>query len=277
MMNEQVVKAVTEIAQGFKVNVKAQFLARYQFAIDDWSKKSQATGMTSPHNIYPTNGNMSRLEYRSNAFRQGQISRFLDTSRRTWDEQHAIPNLTPWQYSCEQLRYFLKADAQAIAERKAEQEAEDAIQGFIRKMSAKLQGILDAKGDFEQVEVNGYLGRNTLHFTFVDGSAFTVVNDIIIKASCLGKVHNQYPTRFTNVVLRGMGGGLGGGMKGISEAWMKRNFKQDQVIHLGPYKAPEAAPLTPRQQARADLKNTKEQATADYLSSEAHALRSQGL
>jgi hypothetical protein len=145
------------------------------------------------------------------------VSPFLDSTPRPLEEWIKEPRLEQ-----EQHLHTLKPapEVDAIIERKSEKDAEAAIQGFIHKMTVKLYGILDQKGDFVSVTVTGGLCDNTMVFSFTDGSCFTVTNDIILNRSIYNTLFNQYPTRFTDVTLRGTKC-----LKGISEAWMKKNFK----------------------------------------------------
>lgn len=216
---DTVKEAVRCVANGFKARVKQQLLDYYTHMVGQWQKKcEEQPGRTSPYSFWPLKSNMGRFAYMANRNTISVVSRFLETSHRPVAEVLALA--TSDDRLNEQLRHSLKVNWQEIAHNKAEKEAEDAIQGFITKMTAKLFGILDAKGDFEAVTVTGTLGQNTLFFSFTDGSCFTLTNDIIIKTSPLGKVHNQYPTRFSKVTLRGAHD-----LRGISEAWMKKNFK----------------------------------------------------
>ncbi len=222
--NDQVVAAVTEVAQGFKVQIKAQFVAYYRNGIEDYLKKCAELKMTSPHNIYSTDGSMSRWQYAMAVHQRQLVTPFLDSVNVPYGELSAKAHLTPYQRSSEQLRYSVKPNVEELIQKRAESEAELAIQSFIGKMTRKLKGILDQKGDFQSVTVKGNLGSNSMVFTFVDGSSFTVTNDIIINHSVYGLPFNQYPTRFSRVNLR-PGTQMSWGLDGISEVWMKKNFK----------------------------------------------------
>jgi hypothetical protein len=222
--NDQVVAAVTEIAQGFKAQIKAQFVAYYRNGIEDYLKKCAELKMTNPHNIYPTDGQISRWQYASAVHQRQRITPFLDSVSVSFVELATMIHLTPYQRSTEQVRYSVKPNAEELVEKRAETEAETAVQSFIGKMTGKLKGILDQKGDFQSVTVQGSLGSNSMLFQFMDGSCFTVTNDIIINHSVHGLPFNQYPTRFSRVNLR-PGTQMSWGLEAISEAWMKKNFK----------------------------------------------------
>jgi hypothetical protein len=224
--NDTVIAAVAQVAEGFRERVYQQYFAHYHAVVGDWLKLSAEKGMTSPHNLYPTEGNMGHFAYQIARHKQIEISYFLANEYRRADEWMNLPGLTPFQRSSEQLKYSLRPDYEASIKLRAEKLAKEAIEGFVTKMTRKLFGILDAKGDFKAVEVRGTLGQNSLFFAFEDGSCFTLINDIVILRSSLGKVFNQYPTRFTNVTWHGSVEINGGkNMKGLSEAWMKKNFK----------------------------------------------------
>ncbi len=217
--NDEVVAAVTQVANGFKVQVKAQFVAYYRNGIESWQKKcAENPGKTDPSTFWPYASNVGVFVYMMNQTMRRLLSNFLDSEPRPSSEWI---NESPRDR--EQLRYTLKADYEAIIERKAERDAEEAIQSFIGKMTRKLKGILDQKGDFKQVIVDGNLGSNSMVFLFDDRSCFTVTNDIITNHSIYGLPFNQYPTRFTRVKLRPAT--QAPHLDGISEAWMKKNFK----------------------------------------------------
>lgn len=220
LYNEQVKAAVTEIAQGFKKSVKAQYAAMYRNAITIYEEKCKENpGKTAPDTFWPYSSNVGRLTYFGNQRMRQLVGLFLNSESRSYLEwsQDTKPQ--------EQHRYSLKTmgEVDAIIERRSEKEAEEAIQGFIHKMTGKLCGILDQKTDFNFCQVQGSLGQNSLVFVFNDKSTFTVVNDIIVNTSVLGTPFNQYPTRFTNVRIHEHGTKYA--MKGISEAWMKKNFR----------------------------------------------------
>lgn len=220
--NTEVVKAVTQVAQSFKTSIKAQFAAHYRSAISQWEKKCQETpGKTSVWTFWSADGNIGRFAYTFNQQMRSTVGLFLDSEHRPAREWMHLPHKEQ-----EQSRYFLKpaAEVDAIIERRSEKEAEEAIQSFVCKMSKKLQGILDAKGDFVSVEVHGSLGQNCMTFKFADECRFTVVNDIIINHSCLGTPFNQYPTRFTSVMAPGKQW-----HGNLSEAQVKKLFKSPIV------------------------------------------------
>lgn len=223
IQNDTVVAAVKEVASGFKAQIKAQSVSYYRVGIEDYLKKCAELKMTSPHNVYSTDGNMSRYQYAMAVHQRQRVTPFLDSESVSFAEVDAMKHLTPYQRSSEQSRYSVKPNVEQLIEKRAESEATDAIACFVAKMTGKLKGILDQKGDFQMVKVQGSLGSNSLLFQFVDGSCFTVTNDIIINHSIYGLPFNQYPTRFTRVSLRP--GTELKGMDGISEAWMKKNFK----------------------------------------------------
>jgi len=67
---------------------------------------------------------------------------------------------------------------------KSETLADQAVQSFILKMCAKLEGIFDSRDD---------LTSASLRFIFANGDQFCVSNDIIINVSILHKPY-QFPT-----------------------------------------------------------------------------------
>lgn len=231
----EVKAAVTKIAQGFKQRVKESSASSMRYWIAEWQSKClEWPGRTAPSDFWGYEGN--RSAYMINAHVRGILSRFMTSENmgyNVFDELRArYPQVR--RHDISQLTYTLKpvAEVDAIVERQSEQDAEDAIQSFIAKMTKKFCGILDAKADFVSCRVTGTLNQNTLRFEFADGSGFTVINDIIINRSFLGTVFNQFPCRFTGVRLVSPTLPLVT-LTRVSEAWMKRNFKSGAPLRLG--------------------------------------------
>lgn len=234
-MNDKVTAAVTEIANTFKAQIKAYVIGYLENCVKKWQDDSLTTGFTDPWFIYPSSGNMNKYQYRANQYRRELIKPFLTSTRKPLEEWINQP-----VKQREQLRYSLVEDYKALIEQKAEQQATDEVQSFIHKMVGKLQGIIDAKGGLVSAEVHGYLNRNSIRFTFEDGTTFLLVNDMIINVSCLGKVFNQYPTRFHQVIYHRQDGTIAS----------HNILSEDEAKSLFGVQPEPPKPLTARQQAR---------------------------
>jgi hypothetical protein len=102
----------------------------------------------------------------------------------------------------------LVSDWEATIARLAAEEADEIREMFVYKNLAKLDSILEAKGDFVHAEVVGQhieLGalRGTLRFSFADGASFVVQNDVVWSHSIYGKPFRRFPLTFRNVVMAG--------------------------------------------------------------------------
>jgi hypothetical protein len=90
----------------------------------------------------------------------------------------------------------------------ASKEADEIRDMFVYKNLAKLDSIMEAKGDFVRGEVIGQyieMGalRGTLRFHFGDGASFVVQNDVVWSHSIYGKPFRRFPLTFRDVVLAG--------------------------------------------------------------------------
>lgn len=203
MTNDKVTVAVTEIAQTFKAQIKAYVVEYLGTCVQQWKDDCNRTGFTDPSFIYPTFGNIGRQQSQINTQRKSVLRPFLTSVNIPVSEWINKPIAQR-----EQLRYSLRENYKAIIEQKAERQAEDAIQSFIAKMSSKLQGLIDAKGGLVTAETDGSLHNNAIRITFQDGTCFTLVNSMTLNVSSRGKVFNQYPARFHQVVYYRMDGSV---------------------------------------------------------------------
>lgn len=107
-------------------------------------------------------------------------------------------------------RYVPEPDARSIIAEEAVKTAKMIRDDFVGKNRKKIVSILDGKGDanFAGYEVLGHelsLGglTGTIRFTFRDGAAFTVKNQIVWSTSTLGKWFPRYPLTFHDVLMAG--------------------------------------------------------------------------
>jgi hypothetical protein len=197
-------KVVTEAAKGFRDGIKISLQASYLRILNNYVALAAEKNETDPHRLYPCTGTMRRDDYHRNRHLRGIICTVTDSA-------YTGPHTNT---------YTVKLDAKAIFEKRAEKEADATVASYIEKMTKKLTGIVDAKGDLRNIQVVGEsLLWHTLDFAFDDGSKFSVTNSMIINHSVHGLPFNQFPTRFHDVVLRGEA------TIKMSEAQMKKTFK----------------------------------------------------
>lgn len=103
--------------------------------------------------------------------------------------------------------------AEAITEQ-AYKYADESLASFKAKMQNKLENL----GTLTKAEFTGDLYRNMLSLTYKNAS-MTIESKVIVNCSKLGKLFNQYPSTFHNVVIDGKA------MKGASELKVKKAMK----------------------------------------------------
>jgi hypothetical protein len=214
----QIETVLRQLAENFRISIEAQVTTRYTAALDEY-RKLRAPGKTCPRNIWPTHGNMSREAYRINQFRAARVSPFLTRTPRPIEEWRGQAHFMQGGITREEHITDVREDAAKLIELRAKSEAEEVIMAFVAKVGGKLNGIAEAMGNLSSAKLHGSTTlQNCIRLEFEDGSSFNVENDIIINHSVYGKPFNQFPTRFSNAVLRGEP------VKNPSEAKMKKLF-----------------------------------------------------
>lgn len=116
--------------------------------------------------------------------------------------------------------YILDSNWKATVEKEAQYVTDLFHNSFIEKNAMKLNGILkDREIKSMKHNIRGRDLTGSLLVDMADGSGFTMTFNVVTKVSPLGKWFNQFPTRFTNVVMPD-----GTRMKTPSEAKMKSDF-----------------------------------------------------
>lgn len=118
----------------------------------------------------------------------------------------------------------LKADADMIVHKLANEMVENIVGEFLHKNTKKLGLIFKKKGGpVEHRIVRTNIRNNTLEnvmfFKFADGSSFNIESTVVVKYTQTGKPYAQMPTRFRNVVMAD-----GSKMSQPSEEKMLRTF-----------------------------------------------------
>lgn len=185
-------QAVKQVAAALRADVVKQQAAYYGWVVKNYQQQvasieaTVAAGTrklsyhehpTCPYTIWPTN-------QRGSSYQIHLISQFLDSTHGGEFRNKLI--------------YTVAADVDARIAKVANAQADMAVAGFIRKMTSKLEGLA---GHEAKVEFRGSLSYNSFRIITTTGASFAVENNIIIKSSNRGKMFNQYPTTFHNVVL----------------------------------------------------------------------------
>jgi hypothetical protein len=118
----------------------------------------------------------------------------------------------------------LKANAAELIEQMIDETVTMVIEGFVAKNTSKLAIIFEKKGGVSNhkllyTRVNQMALENSMFFEFPDSSSFTIQTQVVVKRSPTGKWFAQYPTRFSDVILKD-----GTRMKMPSEEKMIREF-----------------------------------------------------
>jgi hypothetical protein len=118
----------------------------------------------------------------------------------------------------------LVADHEAVIAKATQDVCDDIRDTFVYKNLAKIDSILEAKGDFEKIEINGYdvslSGlEGTLRLTFKDSAAFTIKNSVVYVVNSYGTKFFRWPLTFHNVIKSD-----GTAMKQPSEEKMNTEF-----------------------------------------------------
>lgn len=118
----------------------------------------------------------------------------------------------------------LKADADQLVMKLADETVHNIIEEFLHKNNAKLALIFKKKGSPTEHRIvynriQGNILENKMFFKFADGSSFFITSQAIQKYSVNGKPFVQMPTRFTDVTM-----GDGTKMSQPSEEKVLRSF-----------------------------------------------------
>jgi len=150
---------------------------------------------------------IEKTEYTGN---KKTIERYLeDYGKNITAEQMSEDEYTPSiirnvykQPNREYRDYILMKNWIAFIKTDALEYSHNVILTFQRKMYDKIGGMIsDIDKDFE-VEVTGRgMRNNNIHFTFDDGSKFSIKNQIVSKVSNQGTFFYTYPTTFHNANL----------------------------------------------------------------------------
>lgn len=100
------------------------------------------------------------------------------------------------------IKYVSRWKTDAELDALAEQMADDALAGFVTKMTKKM----DAIGKVESAKIDyefGDLFQTRLFLKFENGISFNMVNSIVFKTSSRGRPFHQFPARFSNVRVNG--------------------------------------------------------------------------
>ncbi len=176
----------------------------------------RSPGKTHPRNIWVTHGTQGFLP---NEFRQNRIKPFLTSVPRPREEYANQGYFLKGGFTREEHVYSVSPDAPAMIAKQAAEEAEAAISSFVAKTGRKLNGIAENMGNMTKASLHGNTTlQNTIRLEFADNSSFNMESDIIINHSVHGKPFNQFPSRFSNVILRGAS------VEAASEAKVKKLF-----------------------------------------------------
>lgn len=105
------------------------------------------------------------------------------------------------------VRVFkIRDDIDSYIETSAARSADDVVDHFVHKNSAKLAHIITTKNNMKDVTLtNVKIGTGMvecdLNLTFEDGSSFKANSSVVWARSVLGNMFYRYPTIFQNVVL----------------------------------------------------------------------------
>lgn len=115
-------------------------------------------------------------------------------------------------------------DANARIQRVAELNAQQLVDGFVRKNLLKLASIIDRKGNMVSVEVQASASslanlQGTLQVRFSDGASFVCENSAIVNYSVNHVAYRQFPLKFREAVQHD-----GTRVKRLSEKWMNEEF-----------------------------------------------------
>lgn len=194
--NPQVKAAITEIANQFRDELARGFKQSVTRALDACRQLDDTF-----KNEYPSG---TSGDYKNKLYTYKLISpylRFRGASGRPGEPKILIP------------------DFESRLNKDAEQYAEDVMAEFVSKMTKKLDQIIVAKGDFKSIIKSGMISNHRLRFTFEDGSAFTVQNQIVVVWNYGSAPFNRFPTTFHDVIFPD-----GTKMATPSEAKMKSDF-----------------------------------------------------
>lgn len=211
-MNEEIKKALQEIAEGFRVEIEKTHANYYHSVIKEYKAKIIETGKTDPSDVYQTNYRQINYDNRVARSKAQTMMRFLDIAER--GENKLVDGA--WR---QEIKYKLKQNLDEIIQKKAKEESELVIANFVYKMTDKLGGLLSKINKKVIVTKQGGLNLNRIKFDFEDGSKFTVQNNIVAAHSVYGTPFYRYPTTFHDAVLPN-----GEKVKNPSELAVKKAF-----------------------------------------------------
>ncbi len=157
---------------------------------------------------WPTNGRMSRFEYRTNNNKARTFSALLVRDPAQGDGYVAHQN------------YVVAEDFDARVARMAEKFATEQLASYVAKLTGKLHEVWGSK-EIQEIQFAGSLDYHRISFNFKGGSCFTIQNAVVHHVNQHGTWYAQFPSTFHNVVLSD-----GTRMKAASEAKMKQLFKE---------------------------------------------------
>jgi hypothetical protein len=199
-LHPEVAKLLREVAAPYRKKAYEQFLDREENVIKEISERAAACGSFRASDLYP-------IDHRKASGAELALNGACISMAR------------PYLYQNDYAVWRLRADSAQIAQKIANELADDLVNAFVLKVGTKLSGLVEKKGNLSNTAITGSLSSHWMTLDFADGSSFQVQSQIVWKTSYLGTHFAQYPTCFRNVKLAD-----GSKMELPSEAKMKEQF-----------------------------------------------------